>query len=66
VFHTVEEALHGTAFSSTFHFVLDFKTVLECGKSGGTGFKQSAVFVLKQLAYIPKVLLSDSRPVNSD
>jgi hypothetical protein len=58
--HRVEEALLGTAFSSTFHFVLDFKTLSECGKIGGTEFKQSAVFVLKQLAYSPDVVLSDS------
>ena len=66
MFHKVEEALHGTAFSSKFHFVLHFKTVSECGKIGGTEFKQSAVLVLKQLAYIPDVVLSDSLLATSD
>jgi len=66
MFHTAEEALHETAFNSTFHFVLDLKTVSECGKIEGTEFKQSAVFVLQQLAHITNVVLSDSRPAISD
>jgi hypothetical protein len=64
--HTVEEALRGTAFNSAFHFVLDFNTLSECGIIGGTEFKQFAVFVLKQLAHIPNVVLSDSQPATSD
>ena len=59
VAHTVTEALRGTAYRSTLHFALDFKTVSECGKIWVTEFKQSAVFVQKQLAYIPIVVLSD-------
>jgi len=62
----VEEALHGSACSSTLHFVLDFKTLSECGKIGDTEFKQSAVFVLKQVSHIPIVVLSDYLPVISD
>jgi hypothetical protein len=62
----VEEALRGNAFSSTFHFVLDFKTVSGFGKIGDTEFKKSAVFVLKQLAYIPDVVLSDYLRATSD
>ena len=33
---------------------------------GVVELKQSAVFVLKQLGYVPIVVLSDSRSANSD
>jgi hypothetical protein len=62
VVHRVAETLRGTAYHSRLHFALDFKTVSELKKIGITDLKQSAVFVLKQLANILIVVLSDSRP----
>ena len=58
--HTVEEALHGTAYISILSRALDSETVLEGGSIGVTDSEYPAVFMVKHLIYIPNVVGSDS------
>ena len=65
VVHTTTEALHGTAFSSTYFFVLDIANVSVRGKVGFTDLKYPVVFMVKQLIYILTVVGSDYRSAAS-
>ena len=62
----MEETLLRTDFISTYFFVLDIETVSGCWKVGVTELKYPAVFMIKQMIYIPNIVWSDSRPATSD
>jgi hypothetical protein len=55
----VEEALHGTACISILLCVLGFKTVLEEGSIAVAELNCPAVFMVKHLIYIDKVVGPD-------